>query len=100
MIAPMSDPYFPPAESQGGWRALRAPEEVREVGGMNPCRLNLAAEHNAFQASTTSSFVIIRGVSGGGGDLYEQCPKINGLKPRLLNEYTKQVQMRLDEVLK
>jgi CubicO group peptidase (beta-lactamase class C family) len=60
MMAPMSVPYFPPPESRGGWRALRSPAEVREVGGMDPRKLDLAAEHNAFQASTTSSLVVIR----------------------------------------
>ena len=40
----MAEAYFPPTESRGGWRALRTPEEVREVGGMDPRRLALAAE--------------------------------------------------------
>ncbi len=56
----MAEAYFPPTEAQGGWRALRTPEEVREIGGMDPRRLALGAEHNAFQASTTSSLVVIR----------------------------------------
>jgi len=32
--------YFPPPESQGGWRRLTAPEEVRDVGGMDPAKLD------------------------------------------------------------
>jgi CubicO group peptidase (beta-lactamase class C family) len=32
-------PYFPPAESLGGWRALGSAAEVREIGGMDPERL-------------------------------------------------------------
>jgi hypothetical protein len=31
---------FPPPESQGGWRRLTAPEEIRAVGGMDPARLD------------------------------------------------------------
>lgn len=56
----MADAYFPPPESHGGWRTLRTAQEVREVGGMDPRQLALAAEHNAFQASTTTSMVVIR----------------------------------------
>lgn len=28
--------YFPPAESQGGWRTLTSADDVRSVGGMSP----------------------------------------------------------------
>jgi CubicO group peptidase (beta-lactamase class C family) len=31
--------YFPPPESQGGWRALDSPEELRRLGGVDPDRL-------------------------------------------------------------
>lgn len=33
------DTYFPPPESQGGWRQLRTPQEVRRLGGMDPDKL-------------------------------------------------------------
>ncbi|MGH2354682.1 MAG: hypothetical protein ACRDJN_23985 [Chloroflexota bacterium] len=49
--------YVPPPESQGGWRWLRTPDEVRAVGGMDLSQLRLAAEYNALLASTTSSVV-------------------------------------------
>jgi CubicO group peptidase (beta-lactamase class C family) len=52
--------YFPPPESAGGWRRLESPQEVRQVGGLDPARLRLAAEYNAFLASTTSSLVVVR----------------------------------------
>ena len=31
--------YFPPPESQGGWRGLTAPGEIQSLGGMDPARL-------------------------------------------------------------
>jgi len=31
--------YFPPPESQGGWRKLETPEEVRRLAGMDPDKL-------------------------------------------------------------
>jgi CubicO group peptidase (beta-lactamase class C family) len=56
----MTEAYYPPAESRGGWRWLRTPEEVRGLGGIDPERLRLAAEYNALVASTTSSVAVIR----------------------------------------
>lgn len=34
-----ADDYFPPPESQGGWRRLERPEEVRSLTGADPARL-------------------------------------------------------------
>jgi CubicO group peptidase (beta-lactamase class C family) len=34
--APASSGYFPPPESQGGWRKLENPEAVRKIAGMDP----------------------------------------------------------------
>ena len=31
--------YFPPPESQGGWRRLEDPREIRRVAGMDPAKL-------------------------------------------------------------
>jgi len=31
--------YFPPPESQGGWRVLERPEDIQRVGGMDPDKL-------------------------------------------------------------
>ena len=56
----MSETYFPPAESQGGWRACLSADETREQAGLDARELQLAAEQNALQASTTSSLVVIR----------------------------------------
>ena len=32
--------YFPPPESQGGWRKLDRPEDIRTVAGMDPVKLD------------------------------------------------------------
>jgi CubicO group peptidase (beta-lactamase class C family) len=32
--------YFPPRESQGGWRKLESPEAVRRAAGMDPAKLD------------------------------------------------------------
>jgi CubicO group peptidase (beta-lactamase class C family) len=32
--------YFPPPESQGGWRKLENPDEIRSVAGMDPTKLD------------------------------------------------------------
>lgn len=39
LAAEMGKGYFPAPESQGGWQKLATAEEVREVGGMEPDRL-------------------------------------------------------------
>jgi len=37
---PGASVYFPPPESQGGWRQLAQPEDIRRVAGMDPARLS------------------------------------------------------------
>ncbi len=41
MTATGALPYYPPPESQGGWRWLADPDEVRSLAGMDPARLDL-----------------------------------------------------------
>jgi len=36
----LADDYFPPPESQGGWRSLDSADEVRRLGGMDPTKLS------------------------------------------------------------
>lgn len=36
--------YFPPPESQGGWRKLDSAEDIRRVGGMDPQKLDQLRE--------------------------------------------------------
>lgn len=33
------DTYFPPPESQGGWRRAETPDQIRSLGGMDPAKL-------------------------------------------------------------
>ena len=40
--------YFPPPESQGGWRCLLAPDEIRTTAGIDPELLELALQRHAF----------------------------------------------------
>jgi CubicO group peptidase (beta-lactamase class C family) len=48
--------YFPPPESQGGWRKLARPDEVRRLAGMDPDKLSelkawlLASDNRNFAA--------------------------------------------------
>ncbi|MBN1854312.1 MAG: serine hydrolase [Pirellulales bacterium] len=50
------DDYFPPPESQGGWRKLNNPQEIRRLGGMDTAKLNeikewlLQSDHRNFAA--------------------------------------------------
>jgi hypothetical protein len=34
-----TETYFPPPESQGGWRTLEKPEDIRRLAGMDPDKL-------------------------------------------------------------
>jgi CubicO group peptidase (beta-lactamase class C family) len=36
---PQGKPYFPPPESQGGWRKLDEPDDTRRLAGMDPNKL-------------------------------------------------------------
>ena len=38
------DGYFPPTESNGGWRFVKTPEEIRRVGGMDPVKIDSLRE--------------------------------------------------------
>ncbi|HEY7115104.1 MAG TPA: serine hydrolase domain-containing protein [Tepidisphaeraceae bacterium] len=38
-IAAAAQDYFPPPESQGGWRTLAKPDDVRRLGGVDPAKL-------------------------------------------------------------
>lgn len=56
-----SEIYYPPPESEGGWRWLDEPEEVRELGKMDPERLDLVRQEQDFHRGGDSwSIVIIR----------------------------------------
>jgi CubicO group peptidase (beta-lactamase class C family) len=48
--------YFPPPESNAGWRKLESADDIREVGGMDPARVDqlrewlLSSDHRDFAA--------------------------------------------------
>jgi hypothetical protein len=42
--------YFPPPDSDGGWRTLKEPQQVRELAGIDAKRLENALD---FTASST-----------------------------------------------
>jgi CubicO group peptidase (beta-lactamase class C family) len=53
--------YYPPPESQGGWRCLTTDEQVRQVAGMNPAKLELVRQLQEFLFGGDSwGIVIIR----------------------------------------
>ena len=51
-----ASPYFPPPESQGGWRKLDSPEDIRKLAGMDHAKLAelrdwlLASDNRDFAA--------------------------------------------------
>lgn len=53
--------YFPPPESKGGWRWLKEAEEVRDLAGMDPEKLELVRQMQEFLNGGDSwGIVIIR----------------------------------------
>jgi CubicO group peptidase (beta-lactamase class C family) len=52
--------YFPPPESQGGWRRLSAPEEIRSVGRMDPPKLDELREWLLKSDDRNFAAVVIR----------------------------------------
>ena len=57
----MESEYYPPAESEGGWRFLTEPDEVRTVAGMDPDALDLVHQREGFLNGGDSwAIVIIR----------------------------------------
>ncbi len=61
MVAPQTNHYYPPPESQGGWRWLKGPEEIRSLAGMDAARLELLLqEQELIYGGDSWSIVIIR----------------------------------------
>jgi CubicO group peptidase (beta-lactamase class C family) len=52
--------YFPPPESQGGWRRLTTPEEIRSVAGMEPGKLDELREWLLKSDGRDFAAVVIR----------------------------------------
>ena len=60
-----ADAYFPPPESQGGWRYLTSPDEVRQVGGMDPVKLdNLLNTQELLLGGDSWGMAIISSATG------------------------------------
>jgi CubicO group peptidase (beta-lactamase class C family) len=63
--------YFPPPESQGGWRRLEAPNEIRQLGGTDPHKLAslkdwlLASDERDFAAVVIHNGYIVLEVERG-----------------------------------
>jgi CubicO group peptidase (beta-lactamase class C family) len=53
--------YYPPPESQGGWRWLSAPHEISTLAGMDADRLDLVCQRQEFlYAGDSWAIVVIR----------------------------------------
>ena len=65
--------YFPPPESQGGWRKLETPDDIRRLSGMSPARLDelrewlLKSDDRDFAAVVLRSGYIVLEVERGNG---------------------------------
>jgi CubicO group peptidase (beta-lactamase class C family) len=55
-----ADPYAPPPESAGGWRATKTPAEVRSLAGMDPDKLDLIRDKQLGLFAGPWQIVIIR----------------------------------------
>ncbi len=53
-------PYYPPPESQGGWRRVEGAEEVRRLAGMEPAKLAALREWLLQSDSREFAAVVIR----------------------------------------
>jgi CubicO group peptidase (beta-lactamase class C family) len=58
--ASKSEPYFPPPESQGGWRMLTKPEDIRDVAGMDAAKLDALREWLLKSDDRKFAAVVIR----------------------------------------
>ncbi len=52
--------YFPPSESQGGWRRLDNPEDIRRTAGMDPAKLGELKEWLLQSDNRDFAAVVIR----------------------------------------
>lgn len=52
--------YFPPPESQGGWRTLETPDDIRRRSGMDPAKLDALREWLLKSDNRSFAAVVIR----------------------------------------
>lgn len=60
VVVQVSGEYFPPAESQGGWRKLDNPEAIRTFAGMDPAKLESLKEWLMQSDDRDFAAVVIR----------------------------------------
>ncbi len=71
LTAPATQTYFPPPESEGGWRKLDAPDDIRRLAGMDPDKLAdlekwlLASDDRHFAADVIRNGYIVLEVERG-----------------------------------
>jgi CubicO group peptidase (beta-lactamase class C family) len=54
-----ADTYFPPPDTQGGWRSLKDAAQVRKTGGMDPVKLDYAFEY-VSRTSQHGGLLVVR----------------------------------------
>lgn len=59
-LAAVTEPYFPPPESQGGWRTLDNDADVRQVAGMDPQKLSALRDWLLASDNRNFAGVVIR----------------------------------------
>ena len=57
---PASATYFPPPETQGGWRKLEQPDDIRRLAGMDPDKLSQLREWLRQSDNRNFAAVVIR----------------------------------------
>jgi CubicO group peptidase (beta-lactamase class C family) len=55
-----AEAYFPPPESQGGWRKLSDPDDIRRLGGMDPAKLGALKQWLLESDKRNFAAVVIR----------------------------------------
>ncbi|HEY3899089.1 MAG TPA: serine hydrolase [Chthoniobacter sp.] len=58
-IPTLAADYFPPPDSEGGWRTLKTPEEIRKTAGMDPALLD-AAYTVAERSTGNGGLLVVR----------------------------------------
>ena len=54
-----ADDYFPPPDSEGGWRTLKTPAEIRDLAGMDAQRLDRAFDFSQ-RCSQNGGLLVVR----------------------------------------
>ena len=57
---PSQADYFPPPESQGGWRKLETPEDIRRLAGVDPAKLDALKTWLLESDRRTFAAVVVR----------------------------------------